>query len=367
MGVRLTAGFVVIVAAALSGCGDESPASAPAPSAGQERATTSVRHPATTVFVRPDPSVAPIASLPPTEVTEPCPDSDPSGGSGQNVLAETSRLEPMLGQVLAYGGERPAEFGSSGLIWHDSDDASVFVSFTSNLADHRAALEAMVEHPDELIVCQVAVSGGVAQAVEATLAKELEGRFLSIGRAGGSIEVVLAADEEGLADDLLSRYGDAVHVRVGALAFPLEDAEAVCDDPDPSTDVPGLRIEVVAPAEPISAAGVTPLQLHVELTNDGDIPIQFDSGTAVGTILDLSGKVVSASGTILIADVGFGVDLGPGASTELPLMVSTASCDPELGYVLPPGEYQLVAAVQHSDGDTTTLHSPPVPIVVGGE
>ncbi len=101
------------------------------------------------------------------------------------------------------------------------------------------------------------------------------------------------------------------------------------------------------------------------LTNEGDTPISFGSGTARGTILDLSGNVVS-SPTYSLADVGIGVDLAPGTSMELPAVVSTASCDPQLGYTLPAGDYQLVAEVQHSDGDTTTLHSPPIPIVVGG-
>ena len=366
MNVRLLVGFAVLAAGALPACGDESPASAPPTSAGQQLATTGVRPPATTVFRPPDPNVAPIASLPASDVTEPCPESDASSDGGQDMVSESSRLEPMLGQVLAYGGEHPDQFGSYGLVWHDGDDASVFVSFSSNVPEHRAALEAMVEHPDELIVCQVAVSGEVAQAVEATLVKELEGRFLSISHGGGAVEVVLAANEEVLAGDLLSRYGDAIDVTVGALAYPLEDAEAVCEDPPVGTNLAGLRVEVAAPVGPMSAAGVTPLQLTVVLTNDGESPIQFGSGTAIGTILDTSGDVVSSLSTVAIAEVGIGVDLGPGESMELPLVVSTASCDPQLGYALPPGDYELVAAVSHSDGDNTTLHSAPVPIVVGG-
>ena len=196
------------------------------------------------------------------------------------MLAESSRLEPMLGQVLAYGGQRPDQFGSYGLVWHDGDDASVVVSFTSDLDVHRAALETAVEHPSELIVCQVAASGEVAQAVEATLVKELEGRFLSIGRGGGAIEVVLAANEELLAGERVARYRDAIDVTVGALAYPLDQASEVCDDQPAAASLPGLRIEVVAPAGPVNASGVEPLQLTVMLTNDRSEPIRFTSGTA---------------------------------------------------------------------------------------
>jgi hypothetical protein len=39
--------------------------------------------------------------------------------------------------------------------------------------------------------------------------------------------------------------------------------------------------------------------------------------------------------------VGFGERLAPGESVDLELVGGTASCDPLLGYVLPPGEYEV--------------------------
>lgn len=367
MSVRLLAGCVLLATVVASGCGDETASGTPGSSVDAGPSTVGAPLPATstTTFETSDPSATPIVSLPPIEVTEPCPESEANGAGEQEMVTESSRLEPMLGQVLAYGSERPDEFGGYGLVWHGAGDASVFVSFSANVAAHRTALEAMVEHPDELIVCHVAVSGNVAQAMQDTLVRELEGRILSIGRGRGAIEITLAANEELLAGELLARYGDAVEITVGALAFPLEEAEAVCDDPPTGNSLPGLRIEVIAPSEPVSATGVMPLELTVVLTNDSDTPIQFGSGTAIGTILDQAGEVVSSSTVFAIADVGIGVDLAPGQSMQLPLVASTASCDPALGYTLPPGDYRLVAAVQHSDGDTMRLHSPPVPIVVG--
>jgi hypothetical protein len=56
------------------------------------------------------------------------------------VAAESSRLEPMLGQVLAYGMQHADQFGGYGLVWQSADDASVFISFTKNVGEHRAAL-----------------------------------------------------------------------------------------------------------------------------------------------------------------------------------------------------------------------------------
>jgi hypothetical protein len=359
---------VAVIVAFLSvavgaGCGDEVPTAGTSSAVG---ASTVVR-PATTVLVAPDPSAPPVLSLPPIAVTEPCPPSASVDGDGQGMTAEQSRLEPMLGEALAYGSQHADQFGTYGLIWHEDGSASVFVSFTADLDVHRAALEPMVEHREDLIVCQVAINGSTAQALQSTLAGELEGRFMSIGSGGtGPLEVTLAANEEELAGELVARYGSSIAVRVGALAYPIGTASSVCVDAPPASTVPGLRIGITAPTEPLSAAGVEPAQLTVVLHNDGDTPIRFSSGTAVGTILDGTGRVVSAL-VANMADVGIAVDLRPGTSTELPLVVSTASCDPAIGYTLPPGPYRLTAGVHHADGESTTLHSPPVPITIGDE
>ena len=157
-----------------------------------------------------------VASVEPMHVTEPCPDS-PGGPNGAPAMqTELARLEPMLGVVLAYGGQHPEEFGSYGLTWQGVNDASVFISFTTNLDQHRNALSSLVAHPDELIVCQVAVSADVARALVAKLTDELHGRFDSVGIGTGGVEVVLKPGEQALANELLAQYGDAVSVSVGA-------------------------------------------------------------------------------------------------------------------------------------------------------
>ena len=74
---------------------------------------------------------------------------------------------------------------------------------------------------------------------------------------------------------------------------------------------------------------------------------------------------MSAPASAVVGDVGIAVDLAAGESMDLPLVVSTASCDPELGHRLPPGDYLLAASVQHSNGDVMTLRSPPIPITIG--
>ena len=195
------------------------------PTTAPEPARTGVL-PATTVFVMPASDDALVASIKPTRVTEPCPDSASGPDGTADMQAEAARLEPMLGQVLAYGGQHPAEFGSYGLIWNSVNDASVFISFTSRLDVHRDALNNLVSFPDELIVCQVAVSGDLARALAARLTDDLQGHFESVGLGMGAVEIVLMPGEQALADELDAKYGDAVQVTV------CSDASACTITPD---------------------------------------------------------------------------------------------------------------------------------------
>ena len=124
----------------------------------------------------------------------------------------------MLGQVLAYGQAHPDVWGSYGLVWPGSGDESVFVSFTKEVEAHRATLAGQVGFPDELIVCQVPITGAEAQALQTQLARELAGRFASIGvGTSGAVEIMLLTGEEATGSQLSARYGDAVVVTFGEL------------------------------------------------------------------------------------------------------------------------------------------------------
>ncbi len=167
-----------------------------------------------------DPS-GPLLTLEASDVAEPCPPDVPIDRAQTDVTAalqESSRLEPMLGAVLQYGSERPERFGGYGLHWLSADDASVFVSFTGDVDEDRAALTNVVEYPDELIVCQAPASERDREAIYATLLDELAGRFITLGPGGksGTVTVVLRPGEEATATELTERYGAAVDVAVGA-------------------------------------------------------------------------------------------------------------------------------------------------------
>ena len=223
--VRL-AGILVMLVCFCS-CGDSSkgstataaPAAAKAPPAvlTTTMAPTTVptdQLPVTTLAVMPTRDDALVASATPAHVSEPCPESLGGPDGTDAMQAEMAKLEPMLGVVLAYGGQHADQFGSYGLVWQGTNDASVFVSFTADLDLHRDALDNLVAHPDELIVCQVAVSGDVARALAAKLTDDLAGRFSSVGVGGNGVNVVLMPGEEALGDELVAQYGDAVSVTI---------------------------------------------------------------------------------------------------------------------------------------------------------
>ena len=320
--------------------------------------------PATTLFVQPTVGSGPLVLPEPITVSEPCPDSVAFSISGDASapLSESSRLEPMLGAVVAYGGEHPDSFGSYGLIWHSETDASVFISFAGELAGHRTALSGIVEFPEELIVCQVALPGQASQALSAALTAELAGRYLSISQGGGPIAIALPATEEALARDLFDRYGEAVQLTVGALAYPIDEASSVCQEPVGEPAPAELEVSIVPPTGPLGPDAFGSATFEVQLTNLGEAPIQFTTGTARGTILDSNGNVVATSANLALTLVGIGIDLAPGASTVVPGVVAMASCDPRLGYVLPPGDYGLVASLSRSD--TPHVRTPAQPITV---
>ncbi|MCX6522200.1 MAG: hypothetical protein NTZ21_16200 [Actinobacteria bacterium] len=209
--------LVSLVALAIAGCGtaETTPTGGVATTVIAAPPPT-MAPPATALYVPPDPN-ATVGALAPVEVSQPCPTSDPSA-TGPEMFDEATRLEPMLGQVLAYGQAHPEVWGSYGLVWQGAGEASVFVSFTTDVDAHRAALADQAAFPDELIVCQVAITGAEAQALQTQLSRELAGRFASIGvGTSGAVDVVLLPGEEATGSQLSAQYGNAVVVTYGEL------------------------------------------------------------------------------------------------------------------------------------------------------
>jgi hypothetical protein len=195
---------------------------------------------------------------------------------------------------------------------------------------------------------------------------ELEGRmsagdrrFLELSDADGVVHVGLRADGEELAAELTAQYGDVVAVTVGRFGYPgvvTQRQAGACTVPagDPADEAIRTEIVVDTPPDQPGAWGSGSIRLH----NDGPDPIQFTSGTATGTLVRDGRPVGAYEGAISLS--GVAVDLPPGGDTTLPFLIGSASCDPALGYAVPPGTYDLVVAVPGRPG----LVAGPVPLEI---
>lgn len=341
--------FTVTAAA----CGDPSSVGSPGDDTAAPNATSAAD--STAVVSTP----AADSTCPDFDARHPDFNADPTG-----MTDESSRLEPMLGQVLAYGNAHPDEFAGYGLIWQATNDATVVIALAGDVDAHRSALAQQVAFPDELVVCHAVQSQTAAQAMQQQLQTESGNGFLSsYVEIDGTVTIGLRAADERLAGQMVAQHGDLVRVQVGSLPYPMPDPPPPSHCPALAADAApaGMEITVVPPG-PLSAADDPfSADLQVMVRNVGSDRISFGTGIAIGYLLDQQGSVVAASDTVGIDDIGLGVDLAPGESTTIQLVVSPASCDPAVGYVVPPGTYQLVALVQH---ERDTLRSTPLSVEV---
>jgi hypothetical protein len=369
MGLRQTyvVGAIAVGILVVAGCGDPDAADGPAGSPQLSSAPPATR----LMESAPEPGdgdFVPVTAFGADTVDDPCPTDeavDRSATESSMVFDEAARLEPMLGIVLQYGQQHPDVFGGYGLHWLSPGDASVFVSFTDDVADHRAALVEQVEFPDELIVCQAPASKADRRAIQATLSNELAGRFTSIGTSGmaGVVTVDLNPDEEALAEELVQRYGAAVDVTVGALQYPLAEAEAVCPPPLEPSLVDGLRFMIVDPDTALAPTASGTVQLTVRLMNTSDETVRFDSGQPTAVITDVRGMPLTLD-IVGGEDMGVLIELEPGEHQDFDLDVSLAACDPALGYMISPGDHHIVISL-HNGQLQTEMNSDPVPVVIG--
>jgi hypothetical protein len=293
----------------------------------------------------------------------------PVNGDGSLMLAEQSRLEPMLGAVLAYGGEHPDVFAGHGLAWNSSDDASVFVAFSGDVEAHRQALEATVEFPDELIVCRAVLSDRESAALLAELGPLLDGRVSSWGgeAVDGAIIVDLLVSEEAYADELLARFGELVHVNVGAFPYPMPDPlpESRCETLGDPQAVDGLEITLDPIASPITMSTMLGASVtDVRLRNVGEEVIRFTTGQPLGLLVQEGDRTAVNFNELAMAALGIEVDLPPHGEQTIALSTGLASCDPAVGYRVPAGSYDLIAVLAGPVIDAPPLLSQPLRVHV---
>jgi hypothetical protein len=308
--------------------------------------------PVTVALTSPDEAVA--AVLEPGEAW--CPSFLDSLHTGYRddtqMFAAAAVDERNIGTIQAYVSTHTDE---ADVPWLDGRraDPRVVIGFTAHLADHRRALRALVADPDRVLVCQVRHS----QAEVATVVAELQPRQTGDQRAirelsggQGAAQVVLAGDQEPLAAELVARYGDLVTITVGNFpypmpadhsAMPIACANAVATGPS-SRD--GLRATLTLGA-PTARPGST-ITATVTLTNIGASAASWTGGQPLtGSLVRRGTTDVVATFNGSIAGTGVGAELQPGETHTVKALIGTDSCDPALGYTLPPGDYDVIVPV----------------------
>lgn len=161
-----------------------------------------------------------------------------------------------------------------------------------------------------------------------------------------------------LAADLHREYGDSLEITVGHKPFPAElrgDRQPV-PLPTPTVTVPGLELKVTVD-EPHVAPGED-LEGRVIFANRGPHRVEGMTGVLTGGVRRDGQDFLAGTFAGAITLQGYGIGLAPGSSRELPLIIGTASCLPDSSYVVPPGRYEVVAAVPFNQPDRPSTQRP---------
>jgi hypothetical protein len=168
----------------------------------------------------------------------------------------------------------------------------------------------------------------------------------------------------GVAQRLHERFGDDVHLMVGALRYP----------------------ERTLPAPPVTPPAVPDLDpAELSVTLDGPLSVRSGDMAHHGLVVRNLGRrdvVIGTTGELIaeVVDLGTGEVVGgyPGAvrlmlqtftvepsrAERIPLLVATASLIPALGYAVPPGQWGVRATLDPAAG--SAVRTPALPVTVTG-
>lgn len=153
--------------------------------------------------------------------------------------------------------------------------------------------------------------------------------------------IELAAWASAAAEDLHRRFGDQVHLTVGALPYPPGRPPRWPSRP------PGELDPLLAPDEAaVELDGPAVVRSGHELRHGLLVRDRSGAGLAIATSGQVTGSVIDlATGEVVggfsgwLASVMVVFRVPPGGTERIPLLIGTASSRERLGYVVPPGDW----------------------------
>lgn len=288
------------------------------------------------------------------EVVETGPVPGDNGAENGPVAQAQSRLSGDAEAAQGYGASHADEFAS--VRFENGPRVRIVIAFTGHIAEHCTALRELLAFPDEFeLILEDRTEVELLQ-IQREIVDFARPFLVSAGSGGatGVIDVGLRANGEAMARQLVERYGDAVHVTVGLLSYPdrtRPDGLTTCTPPMATLRVDTPLRGTLALETGIVSSGAD-FKAKVRVANRGTKVFDFESGSpATALVFAPGGSEAIGTFTGGIGGVGAGKVLGPLESIDIDVLGGTASCDPALGYGLPPGLYEVRAVI-----DVLTMH-----------
>lgn len=164
------------------------------------------------------------------------------------------------------------------------------------------------------------------------------------------IRIDLAAWATDIAEELHAKYGGLVALRVGAMTFPAR--QLVVNEH--SRQLRGAPAELAG----LDVRAETPLSVRTGRSERKDVVVanRTDREQVLLTAGELGSRVTDGSGNVVGMFVGphamprVGFSIEAHGSRSVPVLIGTASVVPELGYAVPPGQWNLVVSLQTDEG-----------------
>jgi hypothetical protein len=274
----------------------------------------------------------------------------------ENVSMAQFELLDDLDVVRQFGERHPDAFVT---VWFENTPTVRLVALLQgdDVAEHESELRQGVAYPDRLEVRRSQWSKSDRRNVRALLQECASDAIASMGDGRGVLRVQLWADQADRAEEICQRFGAAVSVTIGMFPYPDRfarpdrDSGTALDEPPPQHLAALPETVRVEPTEKLVVRSGAHLRTTIRVHNDSTLDVAANTnGQINGTVVhpDTGQRVGCYEGAQLMPLVRF--DVPPGSTSEIPLLLGTASTRPELGWAVPPGPW-AVRLVLSYDGE----------------